>query len=121
MALLTSILRANFRRNFIVIYLLSSALPLLLMVFIVLRYIAPQLDESQFSALNPLFGLVVLVMLIPSILGIGLGYHWIGSVERLTSDIQMKSEEIRGEIPQLSKDQSELTAKAAGKDRVVVS
>ncbi len=110
MAILSSILRANFRRNFMVIYLLSSALPILLMVFMTIRYIVPQLNESQITALNPLFGLGVLVMLIPSFLGIGLGYHWIGSIEKLASEIQMKSEQIRGEIPQLSKDQSELAA-----------
>ncbi len=110
MPILSSILRANFRRTFIVIYLLSSALPILLMIFIVFRYIAPQLAESQLYTLNPVFGLGVLIMLIPSILGIGLGYHWIGSIEKLASEIQMKSKQIRGEIPQLSKDQSELAA-----------
>lgn len=110
MAILSSILRANFRRNFMVIYLLSSALPILLMILITIRYIVPQLNESQLYVLNPLFGFGVLVMLIPSFLGVGLGYHWIGSIEKLARDIQMKSEQIRGEIPRLSKDQSELAA-----------
>ena len=104
MAILSSILRANFRRNFMVIYLLSSALPILLMILIILRYIVPQLSESQLYALNPMFGLGVLVMLIPSILGIGLGYHWIGSIEKLANEIR--------------KDQGRNTATQQGSKRV---
>ncbi len=110
MAILASIFQANFRRNFTVFYLLSSALPMLILIFIIIRYVIPVLDESQLADLNPIFTDGVLVMLIPSILSIGLGYQWIGSIEKLSKEIKLKSAQIRGEMPTLSKDQSELAA-----------
>ena len=66
MAILSSMFQANFRRNFTVFYLLSSALPILIMIFIIIRYVAPMLDDSQLQDLNPVFSYGVLVMLIPS-------------------------------------------------------
>ena len=108
MKLLSSIFQANFRRNFTVFYLLSSALPLLIMVFVVYRYVIPMLDDIQLHDLSPIFTYGVLVMLIPSILSIGLGYQWIGSIEKLSRAIKSKSTKTKGERSHFNKDQSEL-------------
>ena len=83
---------------------------MLILIFIIIRYVTPMLDASQVDNLNSIFTQGVLVMLIPSILSIGLGYQWIGSIEKLSKEIKLKSAQIRGEMPSLSKDQSELAA-----------
>jgi diguanylate cyclase (GGDEF)-like protein len=108
MAILSSMFQTNFRRNFTVFYLLSSALPMLIMIFIIIRYVTPMLDDSLLQDLNPIFSYGVLVMLIPSILSIGLGYQWIGSIEKLSKAIKSKSIKLDGNKPNLNKDQNEL-------------
>lgn len=108
MTFLSSIFQANFRRNFTVFYFLSSALPLLIMVFVVYRYVTPMLSETQLHALNPIFTYGVIAMLIPSLLSIALGYNWIGAIEKLSKEIRSKSARVKGKQPHLKKDQSEL-------------
>jgi len=108
MALLSSMFQTNFRRNFMVLYLLSSALPILIMIFIIIRYVTPMLDDGVLQELNPIFSYGVLVMLIPSILSIGLGYQWIGSIEKLSKEIKSKSVKPGKNRPNLNKDQNEL-------------
>ena len=108
MAILSSMFQTNFRRNFTVFYLLSSALPILIMIFIIIRYVTPMLDDSLLQDLNPIFSYGVLVMLIPSILSIGLGYQWIGSIEKLSKAIKSKSIKLDENKPDLNKDQNEL-------------
>ena len=108
MAILSSMFQTNFRRNFTVFYLLSSALPILIMIFIIIRYVTPMLDDSLLQDLNPIFSYGVLVMLIPSILSIGLGYQWIGSIEKLSKAIKSKSTKLDENKPDLNKDQNEL-------------
>jgi diguanylate cyclase (GGDEF)-like protein len=110
MKYLSSIFQANFRRNFTIFYLLSSALPMLMMIFIIFRYIVPMLDDIQLYRVNSIFSYGVIAMLIPSILSIGLGYQWIGAIEKLSKDIKIKSAQIKGETPLLSPEQSELAA-----------
>lgn len=108
MALLSSMFQTNFRRNFTVFYLLSSALPMLIMIFIIIHYVAPVLDDGHLRDLRPIFSYGVMVMLIPSILSIGLGYQWIGSIEKLSKAIKSKSIKKKGNGSNLNKDQSEL-------------
>lgn len=108
MTFLSSIFQANFRRNFTVFYLLSSALPMLIMIFIIIRHVIPMLDKHQLDDLNPIFTYGVIAMLIPSVLSIALGYQWIGSIEKLSKTIRSKSSKMLGERSNLSKDQSEL-------------
>jgi len=108
MAFLSSIFQANFRRNFTVFYLLSSALPMLIMIFIIIRYVTPMIDDSQLQDLRPIFSYGVMVMLIPSIFSIALGYQWIGSIEKLSKAIKSKSLKKKGNRPIFNKDQNEL-------------
>ena len=78
------------------------------MIFIVFKYVAPMLDHTQLYDLNPIFTYGVIAMIIPSILSLGLGYQWIGSIEKLSKDIKTKSAEIRGERSHFNRDQNEL-------------
>lgn len=68
------------------------------------------LDDVQLYRINSVFTYGVIAMLVPSILSIGLGYQWIGAIEKLSKDIKMKSAQIKGETPLLSHEQSELVA-----------
>ena len=108
MKFLSSIFQSKFRRNFSVFYILSSALPLLVMIFIIFKYVVPMLDQTQLYDLNPIFAYGVIVMLIPSILSLGLGYQWIGSIEKLSKDIKTKSAQIRREGSHFNRNQNEL-------------
>ena len=96
MAFLSSIFQAKFRRNFTIFYILSSTLPLLIMIFIIFQYVKPMLNEILLNDLNPIFTYGVLAMLIPSILSIALGYQWIGSIEKLSKEIKSRSAQIKG-------------------------
>lgn len=108
MAILSSIFQSNFRRNFTVFYLLASALPFLIMIFLVYRYVTPILDEKQLHDLNPVFTYGVIVMLIPSMLSIALGYNWIESIEKISNEIRSKSAYTKDKRSRQNKDQSEL-------------
>jgi len=108
MAILSSIFQSKFRRNFSVLFILSSALPLLVMIFIIFKYVVPMLDQTQLYALSPIFTYGVIAMLIPSLLSLGMGYQWIGSIEKLSKEIKTKSAQIRGEGSHFNSDQSEL-------------
>jgi diguanylate cyclase (GGDEF)-like protein len=78
------------------------------MIFIIFEYVVPMLDQTQLYDLNPIFAYGVIAMLIPSILGLGLGYQWIGSIEKLSKEIKTKSMQIRGKKSDFSRDQNEL-------------
>jgi diguanylate cyclase (GGDEF)-like protein len=108
MAIISSIFQAKFRRNFTVFYMLSSILPLLILIFIILQYVKPMLDENLLIDLNPIFLYGVIAMLIPSILSMALGYQWIGLIEKFSKEIKSKSAQIKRKKPDLDKDQSEL-------------
>ena len=108
MAILSSIFQSKFRRIFSVLFILSSALPLLVMIFILYKHVVPMLDQTQLYALRPIFTYGMIAMLIPAILSLGMGYQWIGSIEKLSKEIKTKSAHIRGEGSHFNKDQSEL-------------
>ena len=97
MEFLTSIIREKFKKNFLVFFILSSTLPLLLMVFIIFNHIVPVLLPEQITDLKTTFTYGVLVMLSPSFLSFFLGSKWVSSVESLSREIKSKSIQIVGE------------------------
>jgi len=68
---------------------------MLVMIFIIFKYIVPMLDQTQLYALKPIFTYGMTAMLTLSILSLGLGYQWIGSIEKLSKEIKTKSAQIR--------------------------
>lgn len=104
----SSIFESKFRRNITIFIILSSVLPLLILLFVIFQYVTPMLDQTQVQNFNPVFTYALLAMLVPSILSIALGYRWIGSIEKLSGEIKSKSKLIRGDTPHLNKDQNEL-------------
>ena len=97
MALFTSLMHENFRKNFFVFLFLSSIFPLLLLIFIIYQQIIPVIMPDQINDLKGVFTYGVLVMLLPSFLSFALGSKWISSIENISEDIKSKSVQIIGE------------------------
>ena len=95
MAMLSSIFQAKFRRNFTVFFILSSILPMLIMIFIIYQHVMPVLNDGQLNRLTPICTYGVIAMLSPSLLCIAFGYHWIGMIEKITKEIISKSSKLR--------------------------
>jgi predicted signal transduction protein with EAL and GGDEF domain len=77
------------------------------MIFVIFQYVTPMLDEVQLYNLNPIFTYGIIAMLIPSLLSIALGYQWIGSIEKISKEMKLKTAKIKGKRADLNKDQSE--------------
>ncbi len=90
MRFLTSMIHEKFKKNFFVFFILSSTLPLLLMVFITFNHIIPVLMPDQITDLKTTFTYGVLAMLLPSLLSFILGSKWASSVETLSEEIKSK-------------------------------
>ena len=97
MGFFTSIINEKFKKNFFVFFILSSTLPLLLMVYIIFNHVIPVLMPEQINELKSTFTYGVLVMLLPPLLSFLLGAKWISSVESLSKEIKSKSIMIVGE------------------------
>ena len=97
MAILTSIIQERFRKNFLVFFLLSSTIPLLVMVFIIYKHVVPLLMPAQIADLHAIFSYGVLVMLVPPFLSYILGTRWVKLVETLSENVKTKSINIIGE------------------------
>ena len=97
MAILTSIIQERFRKNFLVFFLLSSTIPLLVMVFIIYKHVVPLLMPAQIADLHAIFSYGVLVMLVPPFLSYILGTRWVKLVEALSENVKTKSINIMGE------------------------
>ena len=108
MGFLTSITHEKFKKNFFVFFILSSTLPLLLMVYIIFDHVIPVLMPEQITDLKVTFTYGVLVMLLPPLLSFFLGSKWVSSVESLSREIKSKSIQIVGEKHEFN-DQNEFS------------
>lgn len=97
MSFLTSIFDEKFKKNFFILFILSSTIPLLLMICITYLYVIPMLLPEQIANLKTIFTYGVLVMLLPPLLGFILGSKWVSSVEAISNEIKSKSIQIMGE------------------------
>lgn len=94
MSRLMSLASERFRTTFLVFYVLSSLLPILVLMYIVIEYVRPHLNPRQVDALmNPVtYGLMI--MLAVPILGLILMGWWVKSLEQLTADVKAKTMEL---------------------------
>jgi diguanylate cyclase (GGDEF)-like protein len=97
MALFTSLMHENFRKNFFAFLFLSSIFPLLLLIFIIYQQVIPVIMPDQINSLKGVFTYGVLVMLSPFFLSFALGSKWISSIETISEDIKSKSVQLIGE------------------------
>ena len=107
MVLFSSIYHESFRKNFLVFFALSSILPLLIAIFVCLRFVLPVLGPQQIGELRNVFTGVVLAMLVPSVVGFILVYRWIMSIESMAKDFRHKTEQLMG-APRGDKTENEL-------------
>ena len=89
MSFLTSIVHEKFKKNFFVLFILSSTMPLLLMICITYLYVFPLLLPEQIEGLKTIFTYGVLVMLLPPLLSFILGSKWVSSVEAISEEIKV--------------------------------
>jgi diguanylate cyclase (GGDEF)-like protein len=78
-------------------FILSSTLPLLIMVYIIFNRVIPVLMPEQIIDLKATFTDGVLVMLLPPLLSFFFGSKWVSTVESLSKEIKSKSRQIVGE------------------------
>jgi len=97
MSFLTSIFDEKFKKNFFVLFVLSSTIPLLLMICVIYLYVIPILLPEQIADLKTIFTYGVLLMLLPILLSFILGSKWVSSVESISNKIKSKSIQIMGE------------------------
>ena len=91
MSSLVSLASERFRTTFLVFYVLSSILPILILLYIIVQYVTPVLTDIQISRLQQIATYGLLAMLSVPILGLLLMNMWIKSLERLTEDVKLKT------------------------------
>ena len=97
MAFLGSIAHEKFKKNFFIFFVLSSTIPLLLMVCITYLYVLPKLLPEQIADLKTIFTYGILIMLLPPLLSFMLGSKWVNSIESISKEIKSKTVQIVGE------------------------
>ncbi|MFH1092259.1 MAG: diguanylate cyclase, partial [Pseudomonadota bacterium] len=91
---LMSVASESFRTTFLIFYALSSLLPLLILIFIYMQYIQPQLPTDLAVGLRtPITYGLAAVLAVP-FLGSFLMSWWVKSLENLTREIKTKTAEV---------------------------
>lgn len=95
----------KFRRVFVSFFLLSCMMPLLVMILIIYQYTVPAMAPNQFEKLQGVFSTGLSAVLLFQMLGFALLWWWVGSLERLTREIETISSRHlnRGIAPLLQK------------------
>ena len=91
---LMSLTSERFRTSFMVVYVLSSLIPTLILIFVLLNYVKPILHNDQLMYLTDVATYTLAAMLAVPFLGFLLMSWWINSLEKLTADIKAKTSEI---------------------------
>lgn len=84
----------SFRTSFLVFYVLSSLLPILILMYIISQYVRPHLTGEQIQALMDPVTYGLIAMLVVPLFGIVLMSLWIKSLERLKEDVKSKAEDV---------------------------
>jgi hypothetical protein len=99
----------KFRRTFLVFFVLSFFLPILIMIYIIFQYVFPLLSQDQIDVLKDSFIYGLMSMSCFPILGFFLMFHWTKSIETLTKDVKSKAIQIIEGEEEL-KDENEIMA-----------
>ncbi len=91
MQIFGSLAREKFRKFIFIFFALSSLLPILIMIFIGINYVLPNLTPDQIDKLRPVLSYGLLIMFLFSSLSFFLLSQWMGSLENLTEEIKSKS------------------------------
>lgn len=87
MTLVTSLMKTRLRRIFLAYFLLSSLLPLLLIICIVFQFIEPVLFPAQASSLTGVFTNSLGAIFLVQLLSFFIMFRWVRAMEGLTERI----------------------------------
>ncbi|MFH1138663.1 MAG: GGDEF domain-containing protein [Pseudomonadota bacterium] len=86
----------KFRQIFLIFFSLGSILPMLIILFILHRYIYPELTVQQVENLRDIIAAGLGGMLVIPLLGLAMMVWWIKSLENLTAEVKDKSAALMG-------------------------
>lgn len=82
------------RKIFLSFFALSSLLPLLIMIFIIYQYLLPLIEADRSGLLSNMLTYGLLTMFFLPLISFFLMSRWIASLEGLTREIRIKSDEL---------------------------
>ncbi|NQU02788.1 MAG: GGDEF domain-containing protein [Syntrophaceae bacterium] len=91
MQLFGSLAQEKFRKLIFIFFVLSSLIPILIVIFIGINYVLPDLTPDQTDKLRSAFTYGLLIMFLFPSLSFFLLSQWMGSLENLTEEIKSKS------------------------------
>ncbi|MEW5722936.1 MAG: diguanylate cyclase [Thermodesulfobacteriota bacterium] len=97
MKTLLSLASEKFRTVFVIFYVLSSIMPILILMYAFFQYVRPRLNSEQLDTLMDPITYTLLAMLVIPIFGVFLMNWWIKSLERLTEDVKKKAASVLSE------------------------
>lgn len=108
MSRLMSLASERFRTTFLVFYVLSSLIPILILMYVILQYVRPVLNPMQVDMLMNVATYGILAMLAVPMLGTLMMFWWIRSLESLTKDVSDKASSLLSERVEI-KGKNEIT------------
>lgn len=91
---LRSLKGENFRRSVLACFVLSTIIPILIMLFTVFQYVLPRLTSGQIDDLIDPFTYAILGMFVVPLLGFVLMVWWSRYLEALTVEVKTRSAEV---------------------------
>ena len=108
----------KFRKLIFIFFTLSSLLPILIIIFIGINYVLPNLTPDQTDTLRTAFTYGLWVMFLFPSLSFFLLSHWMGSLENLTEEIKLRSTDIFGNLEDSKEETNEISTIRSVVDRL---
>lgn len=109
MQIFGSLAREKFRKLIFIFFALFSLLPILIVIFISINYVLPDLTPDQTDKLRSAFTYGIWIMFLFSSLSFFLLSQWMRSLENLTEEIKSKSVGILEDVEDSGEETNEIT------------
>lgn len=109
MQIFGSLAREKLRKRIFISFVLSSLLPILIVIFIGINYVLPDLTPDQTDKLRSAFTYGLWTMFLFPSLSFFLLFQWMGSLENLTEEIKSKSVGILEGVEDSGEETDEIT------------
>ncbi len=109
MQIFGSLAQERFRKFVFIFFVLSSLFPILIVIFIAINYVVPDLTPDQIDTLIPAFTFGIFIMFLFPSLSFFLLSQWMGSLENLTDEIKAKSVGIIEVVEDSGEETNEIT------------
>jgi len=100
--------REKVRKLIFILFTLSSLIPILIVLFIAVNCVLPDLTPDQTEKLRPAFTYGLWIMFLFPSLSFFLSSQWMGSLENLTEEIKLKSVDILEDMEDLVEEENEI-------------